>query len=107
MARFYGAVGYGESVEKKPGVWDDVITVRNYYGDVVRNSMQQQGLDKVNNDISVGNSISILADDDLYGNFMNIRYITWMGKNWEVSNVDVLPPRLILRLGGVYTGPTS
>lgn len=105
--RFYGAVGYGENVEKKPGVWDDVITERKYYGDVVRNSVHQQGSDKVNNDISVGNSISILADDDAYGMFSDIRYVTWLGKNWEVTNVEVLPPRLILRLGGVYTGPTS
>jgi hypothetical protein len=42
MAKFYGEIGYGESVEKAPGVWDDVITVRKYYGEVIRNSRQLQ-----------------------------------------------------------------
>ena len=40
MAKFYGAIGFGESVETVPGVWEDLITERNYYGDVVRNTLK-------------------------------------------------------------------
>jgi hypothetical protein len=62
MAKFYGEIGYGESVETAPGIWEDVITEYNYYGDVIRNSRRLESGDQVNNDLSVGNSISIVAD---------------------------------------------
>jgi hypothetical protein len=106
MARFYGEIGFGESVEKAPGVYDDVITERKYYGDVVRNSRRQDAGDKVNSDISVGNSISILGDTDAMTNFHNMRYIKWMGVRWLIESFEVQHPRLILQLGGRYNGPT-
>ena len=36
MAKFFGIVGYAETVQVKPGVWQDVITEYKYYGDEVR-----------------------------------------------------------------------
>lgn len=109
MAKFYGEIGYGETVEKAPGVWEDVITEKPYFGDVVRNSRQLREADgeKVNNDLTVGNSISIVSDAYANEHFFAIRYIRWMGTLWTVSNVDVQSPRLVLRLGGVYNGPTA
>ena len=106
MARFYGAVGYGETVEKAPGVFEDVITEYNYYGDVIRNTRNLLETDKVNFDLSVNNSISIIADAYARGRFLAIRYVDWAGALWTVSTVEVESPRLILRLGGVYNGPT-
>jgi hypothetical protein len=35
--KFFGKVGYGHSVDNQNGVWEDVITEKKYYGDVVRN----------------------------------------------------------------------
>lgn len=107
MAKFFGSIGYGETVETKPGVYEDVITEKQYYGDVVRNSRGLVEGDKVNNDISVGNSISIVADAYANEHFFAIRYIRWAGVLWTVSDVDVQSPRLLLRLGGVYNGPTD
>lgn len=107
MAKFYGEIGYGESVEKAPGVWADDIIEKKYYGDVVRNTRKlSEGVD-TNLDITVNNSISIVADAYANEHFFAIRYIRWMGSLWVVSDVDVQPPRLILRLGGVYNGPTA
>lgn len=106
MAKFYGAIGYGHSVEVTPGVWDDVITEKKYYGDVVRNTRRLQEGEKVNNDLSVNNSISIVADAYASENFFAMRYIVWAGTYWIISNVDVQRPRLLLELGGVYNGPT-
>lgn len=106
MRRFYGEIGYAESVETVPGVWDDVITERNYFGDVVRNSRQQNAGENVNPDITVGNSISIVADQYVFDNFNAMRYIKWMGVRWLISEFEVNRPRLILRLGGRYNGPT-
>ena len=105
MAKFFGVIGYGESTETVPGVWEDTIVEYQYYGDVVRNSRKLDGESKVNYDLSVGNSISIVADAYAREHFFAIRYIDWAGTLWTVSNVDVESPRLILRLGGVYNGP--
>lgn len=109
MAKFYGVVGYGESVEDPPGsgVWVDNITEYPYYGDVVQNTRQLQENQKLNADISVTNSISIVADAYAREHFFAIRYIQWAGALWSVSEVDVQSPRLLLRLGGVYNGPTA
>jgi hypothetical protein len=105
MARFYGKVGYGESVEKSDGVWDDVITEFNYYGDVVQNSRRLSEGESVNSNILVSNSISIVADDHAMKHFHAIRYVEWAGALWTVTNVTVQRPRLLLRLGEPYNGP--
>jgi len=105
-ARFYDAVGYGvtQESESAPGVWEDVITERNCSGDVLRNTRKMEEGAKVNNDLSVGSSISILAHADVQANFFNIKYVKWLGTYWTVTNVDVEHPRLILRLGAIYNG---
>lgn len=107
MAKFYGEIGYGESVEKPGGVWVEDITEVKYYGDVLRNTRQLREGESVNNDLSVQNSISIVADAYANEHFFAIRYIRWMGTLWTVQSVEVQSPRLLLRLGGVYNGPTA
>ena len=107
--RFYGAIGYGVSVENPAdsGIWVDQITEYSYYGDVVRNLRRLEDGESVNSDISVGNSISIVADQYAIEHFHAIRYIRWAGTLWTVSSVEVKSPRLILSLGSVYNGPTA
>lgn len=105
MAKFFGKVGYGETLEIRPGIWEDRITEVSYYGDVVRNSRQLRDGSKVNDDLTVGNSISIVADPYAHEHILAMRYVQWAGALWIVSNVDVQIPRLVLALGGVYNGP--
>lgn len=107
MAKFFGEIGYGETVETRPGVYEKQITEYKYYGDVIRNTRKLEEGDKVNNDISVGNSISIVADPYAQEHFFAMQYIKWAGTLWIISDVEVRSPRLILRLGGVYHGPTA
>lgn len=109
MARYYGAIGYGESVEDPPdsGIWVDQITEYSYYGDVIRNMQRTEDGQGLNTDISVGNSISIVADQRAVEHFHSIRYVEWAGSLWTVSSVEVKAPRLILSLGSVYNGPTA
>lgn len=107
MAKFYGEVGYGPTtVETAPGVWNEVIVERVYAGDILRNVRKLQTGESVNDDLSVDNSISIVADAYANENFFAIRYVKWAGTRWKVSNVEVQSPRLLLRLGGKYNGPT-
>lgn len=105
--KFYGRVGFGASVESAPGVWTDQITEASYFGDVIRNTRMLREGSTVNDDLTVGNSISIVADAYAVQNFLAMRYIEWAGILWTVSTVDVQAPRLILTLGGVYNGPTG
>ena len=104
--KFYGAVGYGQNVDVGAGVWKDQITEVSYYGDIVRNTRRLLDGTKVNDDLTVNNVISIVADAYALENFFAMRYVVWNGKRWEVADVEVQPPRLILTLGVVYNGPT-
>ena len=90
MSKFYGAIGYSVTEEIRPGVWGEKITVRDYYGDVIRNTRQYQS-----------------SDPFAYANFHSMRFIEYMGAKWKISNVEVQYPRLILTVGGVYNEQTT
>lgn len=106
MAKFFGKVGFALQVEEPEGsgVIVKKLTAHTYMGDVTKTSRALEDGTKVNSDLSVGNSISIVADAFFRDNFFAIQYIEWNGVCWTVSNVDVQHPRLICRLGGVYNG---
>ncbi len=104
MAKFYGKIGYANTVETKPGVYEEQIVERSYYGDLIRNIRRLQSADQVNDDINISNEISIVADPYATNNFHTMRYAVFMGTKWKISNVEVSYPRLILTLGGVYNG---
>ena len=108
MRRFHGEVGYGEQVEKpeQSGVYVEEITEFPYFGDVLRNSRTLERGDKINEDISVSASISIVADQYAIDHFHKIKYVRWEGVTWVVTTVEPRRPRLILTLGSVYNGPT-
>jgi hypothetical protein len=105
MARFYGKVGFGQTQDKGNGVYADGVEYRMYYGDVIRNSRMRENDLKVNSDLTVSNSISVVSDAHANEHFSAIRYVEWAGTLWEVTDVEVQSPRLILRLGGMYNGP--
>lgn len=104
MAKFYGKIGYANTVETKPGVYEEQIVERSYYGDLIRNTRRLQSADQVNDDINISNEISVVADPYATNNFHTMRYAVFMGTKWKISNVEVSYPRLILTLGGVYNG---
>lgn len=108
MDRFAGVVGYGENQEipAGSGKWKDVIVERKLYGNVIKNTKQNQPTDYLNDNLTVSNSISVVADSYATEHFFAIRYVLWQGVRWKVSEVEVQSPRLILRLGSVYNGPT-
>lgn len=104
MSKFYGAIGYAETVEETPGKWVERIVERSYYGDVGRNTRRLESSGGVNDNINIANEISIVADPYANQNFHAMRYVEFMGTRWKISNVEVKYPRLILTVGGVYNG---
>lgn len=108
MAKFYGKIGYAESVEIRPGVWEDTMTERPYSGDTVRNNSRwNTNPDTVNDDIKLSDKLSIVADPYANQNFQQMRYVEYMGGLWKIVGVEVARPRLLLTLGGVYNGPQA
>ena len=53
------------------------------------------------------NNFLTMADAYASEHIFAMRYINWAGTRWIVTTVEVLSPRLLLRLGGVYNGPTA
>lgn len=104
MAKFCGVIGFAVTAETVPGVYEEQIIERRYYGDLNRNSRRLQSSENLNDNINVSNEISIVADPYASQNFHAIRYVGFMGAKWKVNLVDVQYPRLILTLGGVYNG---
>lgn len=104
MAKWFGQVGFSTPVETGPGVWVDQVVARPYYGDVIRSKRRIQSSDKLNDDITLSNEISIIADPFANENFHMMCYVELMGTKWVVESVEPAYPRIILSVGGVYNG---
>ena len=104
MAKYYGKIGFAEQKEASPGVWEEIVTERNYSGDLLGSSRMLQNSGQLNDDINVSNKISIIADPFVNANLSSMRYVEYMGAKWEVTTVSVEYPRLILTIGGLYNG---
>lgn len=103
MAKFYGNVGFVETVVTDPGVFMEKAIERSYKGNVVRNNRRwESSSDSTNSNLNVNNSIIIVADDFAINHIHCIRYVELMGVYWEVKSIDIDRPRLKLELGGVY-----
>ena len=103
MSRWFGKVGYDNTADRGDDAWASHITEREYYGDVLKlYSRWETKTEKSNDDLRIGNSISIIADAYAYQSFHLIKYVEYMGSKWKVTSVEVQPPRLILTLGGVW-----
>lgn len=102
MAKFCGIIGYAVTVETEPGLWEEQITERKYFGDLVRNTRALQNSGEINDNVNINNQISIVADPYANRNFHAMRYVEFMGTKWKISSVEVQYPRLILSIGGLY-----
>lgn len=105
MAKWFGTIGFAETVEIRPGVWEERITEAKYYGDVIRNSRNlQSSVDQLNDNINIANQFSIVADPFAKNHFHKMRYLEYMGVKWKVTTVEDQRPRLILTIGGLWNG---
>lgn len=109
MAKFYGAIGYIVETESEdnPDCTFEKPVEKFYKGDLVKNNRRLESSDEANDNVTISNQISIVADPYALSHIFAMRYVKWMGTAWKVSTVDVETPRLILTLGGVYNGETA
>ncbi len=106
MAKFFGEIGFATQVEASPGIWEDKIIEKQYYGDITRESRRFSASEQVLDNINLSNQVSIIADGYVTDNIQNLRYVRWLGGLWKISYVELKFPRLVLELTGVYNGPT-
>lgn len=103
MAKFKGAIGFAETVEKEPGVYVEKIVRRTYRGDLLRHTRRLEPSGNINDNINISNEISIIADPYANHHFHAMCYVEYEGAKWKVANVDATKyPRLVLTLGGLY-----
>ena len=105
MAKWFGKVGYSETVETTPGVWLPQDTVHEYYGDVKRNNTKWTGNSESTNDnLTINVQISIVADPFAIEKFYSMKWIEYMGTKWKITSIEPQFPRLLLTLGGEWNG---
>ena len=106
MGKYSGMIGFAENQEVATDIYDDVITERHYYGDIVRNTSRWSQADTLSGDLQINNQFSIMGDTYAFENYDNIRYLTWKNNRWTVTSVEEQFPRLIISIGGIYNGQT-
>ena len=100
--KWSGNIVLVETKETRPGVWENVTTERNFYGDVIRDIRKNQSSGQVNDDINISNRISIVSNSFVRDNLSFMKYIEFMGAKWKITDVEVQYPRLVLTIGGLW-----
>jgi hypothetical protein len=116
MAKFYGIIGYAISEETLienddgdeigTGKWTDEVVERSYTGDVLKNIRGWQVSEKVNPDSTISDTISIIADGFTLANMHSMKYVKWRDACWAINSVRVERPRVIVEIGGLFSGQT-
>lgn len=104
MAKYYGPLGFSVQEETRPGVFKERIVEHSVFGDMEKTRNQTENGGTVNDTIVFNGTLSFIADPFASENYANVKYVTYLNKKWAVKSIDVLPPRIVLNLGGVYNG---
>ena len=107
MAKFCGKIGFVVTAEDKdnPGIWTEQTVEKQYRGELIKVTRRlQSSSNSVNDNITVSNEITIVADPYANENMYAIRYVIFGGAKWKIETVAVEYPRLRLTIGGIYNG---
>ena len=107
MGRFSGKIGFVETVETSPGIYEPVATERPYYGDfIVRRTRLDSNSSSTNDDLTISNDISIVADKFTKEHLGYMRYVILNGQKWKITVASIEYPRIRLTVGGLYNEST-
>ena len=104
MAKFCGNIGFIKTVETEPGIWEEQVIEHMYYGDLTRPIARFQSSGGVNDDVNISNNISVIADPFANENFQYMKYVVLMGVKLKITNAEFQHPRILLTVGGAYSG---
>ena len=100
--RYADKLGFILTQETTPGVWETKTVEHFAKGDVVQRAYRWDDAQSVNADLDITNQISIVYDNFFIHNMFALRWAAWQGKKWNVSRIELKPPRMILTLGKEY-----
>lgn len=104
MAKWSGKIGFGATVETKPGIWKSEITEKPYRGELLDEFRRYDSPknDSTNDEVNISNRLSIIADSYAFNHLAQIKYVELYGALWKVKSFQIQRPRLILTVGGVW-----
>lgn len=106
MARFCGKIGFVKTIEtSSPGVYRDSDPIeRTYYGTVTKDNRRWEHGTGLNDNLTINNAFSIVADSYALDNLYAMKYLIYQGVKWKITSIDIERPRLTLCIGGIYNG---
>lgn len=103
--KYYGNIGFSETVDDGDGVWKEKITDKKYSGDVLRLQRSKNAGEHINDGLRLNSQFSILMDPWFQDHFSSVKYIEYMGSKWTVETLDPTNyPRVLITPGGLYHG---
>lgn len=97
-----GILGFVRTDAIRPGVYLPVTDEREYYMDVLLNTVYRNKSNYINDNIDVRNKFSIISDSYINKHLSSIAYVEWAGSKWKVESVKAIPPRIEIMIGGVW-----
>jgi hypothetical protein len=104
--RYSGKIGFATKAQTSPGVWEDVITERDYIGDLIQRTERLDQGDSIIPSYRTTTSVSVLSDGVLKERYSDVRYVTVRGVKWTVQSIIHKFPRIEMYLTEGYNGPT-
>ena len=101
--RFWGKIGVSRGPqETDPGIF--LVTI-----DEVEVSGEMRGIgarwqDMTAKDPTARHVLSMITPEESELDINEVVYIWWKGRQWSVNSIEYKPPRVELRLGGIYNG---
>lgn len=108
MARFSGNIGFSLTKETEPGIWEAQITERPYKGDIKQDLVKNSPMvDSVNQSVIYQNRYEIMVDSFFKEHQHEVLYVKLGEVRWSIGYIEEISgPRVTIRFGGVYNGPT-
>ena len=83
-----GKIGYARTEETSPGIYQEIITEKQYYGDVVRNTTQIVDSNTINANIKLNNSISVLCNNYMSENLWHSKSQNGKLAVWKLKIIE-------------------
>lgn len=99
------SLGFAESKQVRPGIWDDEITEVPKLAEVRQRTETFQVEGNVIPEYKTTTSVSVLSQGPVKPDYSNLRYVLYAGERWIVTSAVHEPPRMTLFIGEVYSGP--
>lgn len=102
MSKFFGTIGFVQTKETELGVYTQNVEERVFSGDITQTAASWNDSQRINGDLEINHTLSIVCDNYLTQNMFALRYVNYAGRRWSVRKIEVRPPRMILVLGQEY-----